>query len=42
MSEYHIAALYQSLNMIRFYGLPMAQREHALLSASLLVDRLGV
>ena len=27
---------------IRFYGLPMAQREHALLSASLLVDRLGV
>ena len=42
MSEYHIAVLYQSLNMIRFYGLPMAQREHALLSASLLVDRLGV
>jgi CheY-like chemotaxis protein len=42
MSEYHIAVLYQSLNMIRFYGLPMAQREHALLSASLLVDRLGL
>ena len=42
MSEYHIAVLYQSLNMIRFFSLPMAQREHALLSASLLVDRLGL
>jgi CheY-like chemotaxis protein len=42
LNEYHTAALYQTLNLIRFYSLPMQQREHALLSASLLVDRLGL
>jgi DNA-binding response OmpR family regulator len=42
MSEYHIAVLYQALNMIRFYGLPLAQREHALLAASLLAERLAL
>jgi CheY-like chemotaxis protein len=42
MSEYHIAVLYQSLNMIRFYGMPIAQREHALVSAALLAERLGL
>lgn len=42
INEYHTAALYQALNLTRFYGLPMQQREHALLSASLLVDRLGL
>jgi CheY-like chemotaxis protein len=40
MSEFYIATLYHTLNMLRFYGLPVIQREHALLSASLLVDRL--
>jgi hypothetical protein len=42
LNEYHTAVLYQTLNMIRFYGLPLQQREHALLSASLLVECLGL
>jgi CheY-like chemotaxis protein len=41
MSEYYIALYYNAMNMLRFYG-PMVQREHALLSASILADRLGV
>lgn len=41
MSEYHIASLYTLINTIRLYWLPVAQREHALLAASLLVERLG-
>ncbi len=40
ISELFIALLYQALNTLRFYDLPVKQREHALLSASLLVDRL--
>jgi CheY-like chemotaxis protein len=42
ISEYHIALLYYALNLLRFYWLPPLQREHALLSASLLTDRLGL
>ncbi len=41
LSEYYIALFYNALNMLRFYG-PMIQREHALLSASILADRLGL
>jgi CheY-like chemotaxis protein/thiamine kinase-like enzyme len=42
MSEYYIALLYSALNTMRFSSLQQVQREHALLSASLLVDRLGL
>jgi hypothetical protein len=42
MSEYYIALLYNALNTLRYYSLPPRQREHALLCASLLADRLGL
>lgn len=42
MSEYYIALFYNALNMLRFTTLPLGQREHALLCASLLADRLGL
>lgn len=42
ISEYYIALFYNAMNTIRFYSLPLGQREHALLSASLLADRLGL
>ena len=42
MSEYFIALLYNALNTTRFATLPSRQREHAMLCASLLVDRLGL
>lgn len=42
VSEYYIALLYCALNTLRFSSLQQLQREHALLSASLLVDRLGI
>lgn len=42
INEYYIALLYYALKTIRFFALPTVQRQHALLSASLLVDRLGV
>jgi CheY-like chemotaxis protein len=38
--EYYIALLYYSLNTIRFYSLSSLQRQHAILSASLLADHL--
>lgn len=38
--EYNVALFYYSLNLIRYYALPRLQREHALLSSSLLIDRL--
>ncbi len=41
ISEYYIALFYNAVNTLRFYGLSSAQREHALLSASLLADQLG-
>lgn len=41
-SEYYAALLYTSLNTLRFKTLEQPQREHALLSACLLVDRLGL
>jgi DNA-binding response OmpR family regulator len=40
ISEYYIALFYFSINMLRFYYLPTIQREHALLSASLLAEKL--
>ncbi len=42
MSEYYIALFYYAVNMLRFSSLPLGQREHALLSASILADRLGL
>jgi hypothetical protein len=41
-SEFHIASFYQALKMLQFHAMPMAQCEHALLSASLLAERLGL
>ncbi len=41
-SEYYIALFYNAMNTIRFYSLSSRQREHALLSACLLADRLGL
>ncbi|HWZ20876.1 MAG TPA: hypothetical protein VNW73_18925, partial [Ktedonobacteraceae bacterium] len=40
--EYYIALFYSALNTLQFFSLPSVQREHALLSASLLVDKLGL
>ena len=40
MSEYYIALFYNAVNTLRYYSLPPGQREHALLCASLLADRL--
>src|SRR5579884_489443 len=40
LHEYYIALLYYAVNTLRFSQLPVDQREHALLSACLLVDRL--
>lgn len=42
MSEYYIALFYNALNTLRFSSLPLGQREHALLSASILAERLGL
>jgi DNA-binding response OmpR family regulator len=41
VNEYLVALFYYAVNTIRFYQLPAEQRQHALLSASLLADRLG-
>ncbi|WP_338254142.1 phosphotransferase [Dictyobacter halimunensis] len=40
MDEYYTALFYHALNTVRFYDLSQVQREHALLSASLLADKL--
>ncbi len=40
ISEYYVALFYNALNTWRFSDLPPEQREHALLCASLLMDRL--
>jgi DNA-binding response OmpR family regulator len=40
MSEYYVALYYHAINFVRFSWAPSIQREHALLCASLLVDRL--
>lgn len=42
ISEYYIALLLNAVNAFRFYSLSTGQREHALLCASLLADRLGL
>jgi CheY-like chemotaxis protein len=42
ISEYYIALFYYALNLLRFSSVPVGQREHALLSASILADRLGL
>jgi hypothetical protein len=42
MGEYYIALFYTALNTLQFFSLSSTQREHALLSASLLVDKLGL
>lgn len=42
INEYYIALFYTALNTLRFFSLSAGQREHALLCASLLADRLGL
>lgn len=42
ISEYFIALLYHAMNTFRFQNLPLRQREHAFLCASLLADHLGL
>ena len=42
MREYDLALLYHSLNTARYNTLLSVQREHALLSASLLANKLGL
>ena len=42
ISEYYVALFYYALNMTRFAALPVIQREHALLSACLLLSSLGL
>ena len=42
MAEYYVALLYNALNTVRFYDLSVTQREHALLCASLLADKLSL
>src|SRR5216683_2115205 len=42
ISEYYIALLYSALYTLCFSSLSSCQREHALLSASLLADQLGL
>lgn len=42
ISEYYVALFYNAVNTLRFYSLSSKQREHALLCASLLADRLGL
>ncbi|MFL5624110.1 MAG: response regulator [Ktedonobacteraceae bacterium] len=42
IGEYYIALLYNAMNTLRFSSLSSGQREHALLCASLLADRLGL
>ncbi len=41
ISEYYIALLFTALNTLQFSSLSLEQREHALICASLLVDRLA-
>lgn len=41
IKEYNIALFYYSINTIRFYDIPTVQRQHALLSASLLANQLA-
>lgn len=41
LKEFHVGSAYLALNSLRFYSLPTLSREHAILSASLLVRHLG-
>jgi hypothetical protein len=42
LDEYHITQIYFAVNSLRFLSWRVVQRQHALLSASLLADRLGL
>lgn len=42
INEYYIALLYNALNTLRFTALAPEQHEHALLSACLLIEKLGL
>jgi DNA-binding response OmpR family regulator len=42
LREYYVAVFYYALGYVRYYDLPKIQREHALLSASLLADCMGL
>ncbi len=41
-AEYHMGLLYLTLNNLRFYNLPKVSRLHALLSAGLICEKLGL
>jgi thiamine kinase-like enzyme/DNA-binding response OmpR family regulator len=41
IKEYYVALIYSSLNVLRFYGWKAVQREHALMSACLLINKIG-
>jgi CheY-like chemotaxis protein len=42
LGEYYVASLYFAMSMIRYWDLPTVQREHALLTAALLAEQLGL
>ena len=42
LREYYVALLYNALHTLSMPNLPIVQREHALLSASILAERLGL
>lgn len=42
IGEYYIALFFAALNTLQFFSLAPVQREHALLSASMLAERLGL
>lgn len=39
--EYHVASFFFSLNWLRFYDAPRLEREHAMLAASILAEKLS-
>ncbi len=41
ISEYYVALFYNALNTLRYQNLAVEQREHALLCASLLAERIA-
>lgn len=41
-NEYQIGLLYTTLNVLRFYNLPKLNRQHALISAALISEKLGL
>jgi hypothetical protein len=42
MQEYDVATMFYAMNLIRFYTIPSLQRQHGLLAAGLIAERLGL